>query len=64
LIVVGHVISVYLAHKVVFADANTHIGTRIGTNNVTRMNLSQLPMLFLMIGFTASGLWIMSQPVA
>jgi hypothetical protein len=59
LIVVGHVISVYLAHKVVFTDANTHGGT----HNVSRMNLSQLPMLFLMIGFTASGLWIMSQPV-
>jgi hypothetical protein len=59
LIVVGHIISVYLAHKVVFADANTNIDT----NNVARVNLSQLPMLFLMISFTASGLWILSQPV-
>ncbi|MEX1666192.1 hypothetical protein [Zhongshania arctica] len=60
LIVVGHIISVYLAHKVVFADANTNIGAK----NAARINLSQLPMLFLMIGFTASGLWILSQPVA
>jgi hypothetical protein len=55
LIVVGHVISVYLVHKVVLDHNNT--------NNVARLNLSQLPMLFLMIGFTASGLWILSQPV-
>jgi hypothetical protein len=27
-----------------------------------RANLSQLPMLLLMIGFTTTGLWILSQP--
>jgi hypothetical protein len=52
LIVMGHVVSVYLVHRVV----------RVEANKDARVNLSQLPMLWLMIGFTTSGLWILSQP--
>jgi hypothetical protein len=60
LIVLGHVISVYLAHKVVLADANGDVNVNVRVN--LRANLSQLPMLLLMIGFTTTGLWILSQP--
>lgn len=52
LIVFGHVISVWLAHL----EALRLFGT-------TRLALrSQWPMLVLMIFFTTSGLWILSQP--
>ena len=54
LIVLGHIISVYLAHCV----ALRLFGTR------REAAISQLPMLVLMIGLTASGLWILSQPLA
>lgn len=53
LIVLGHVISVYLAHRValcLFASRREAL-------------LSQLPMLALMLLFTTGGLWILSQPV-
>ena len=53
LIIAGHVVSVYLAHKQalkLFPDRRTAI-------------LSQLPMLLLMVGFTAFGLWILSLPL-
>lgn len=52
LILVGHIISVYLAHVQalqIFPDRRTAL-------------LSQLPMLVLMVGFTAAGLWILSLP--
>jgi hypothetical protein len=53
LIVLGHVVSVVLAHRValqVFPDRR-------------RAVLSQLPMLLLMVAFTVAGLWIMAQPL-
>ena len=53
LIIAGHVVSVYLAHLQalkLFSDRRTAI-------------LSQLPMLLLMVGFTAFGLWILSLPL-
>ncbi|MFT5117892.1 MAG: hypothetical protein ACI9NY_001425 [Kiritimatiellia bacterium] len=62
LIVLGHVISVYLAHKVVLADANGDVNVNGNVRVNLRANLSQLPMLLLMIGFTTTGLWILSQP--
>jgi len=54
LILVGHVVSVYLAHAramVLFPRARQAVW-------------SQLPMLVLMVAFTAAGLWILSLPIA
>lgn len=53
LILIGHIVSVYLAHIV--ALKMFHTGTRAMVN--------QLPMLFFMVGLTAGGLWIMSLPL-
>ena len=53
LILLGHVISVWIAH---------HIALRLFANRRAAM-LSQLPMLVLMIGFTVAGLWILAQPL-
>jgi hypothetical protein len=54
LILVGHIVSVYLAH----AEAlKSFPGTRSAV-------LSQLPMLLLMVVFTTAGLWILSLPIA
>lgn len=53
LIVFGHIVSVYLAHRValrVFATRREAV-------------ISQLPMLFLMVLFTTVGLWILAQPI-
>ncbi len=53
LIVAGHVVAVYLAHLVslrLFANAKQALR-------------SQLPMLALMILYTISSLWILSQPI-
>ncbi len=52
-IVAGHVIAVYLAHVMalrVYGDARTALR-------------SQLPMLVLMVLYTMSSLWILSQPI-
>jgi hypothetical protein len=52
-IVVGHVMAVYLAHVTalrVYGDARTALQ-------------SQLPMLVLMVAYTMSSLWILSQPI-
>lgn len=54
LIVAGHIVSVYLAHRVALQTFATR---RLAT-------LSQLPMLALMIIFTTAGLWILAQPVS
>lgn len=54
LILIGHVVSVYLAHRValkVFASRRDAI-------------LSQLPMLGLMVCYTLLGLWVISLPIA
>ncbi len=53
LILIGHIVSVYLAHLIAL-DLLRH--RRAAT-------LSQLPMLALMVAFTVAGLWILSQPV-
>lgn len=53
LIVFGHVVSVYLAH----VEALRSFGS------VRLAMLSQLPMLVVMMLFTASGLWILAQPI-
>ena len=53
LIVFGHIVSVYIAHRIalrVFATPR-------------KATLSQLPMLVLMMLFTTAGLWILSQPI-
>jgi hypothetical protein len=52
-IVVGHVISVTLAH----VEALRLFPTRRAAM------LSQLPMLALMVAFTSTSLWILSQPI-
>lgn len=53
LIVLGHIVSVYLAHLEALRTFPDH----------RRATLSQLPMLGLMVLFTTVGLWILSQPI-
>ncbi len=53
LILLGHVASVYLAHKEALRICSTR----------RQATLSQLPMLFLMVLFTSAGLWILAQPL-
>ena len=53
LILFGHIVSVYLAH----VEALRVFPTR------RQALLSQIPMLFLMVAFTAAGLWILAQPI-
>jgi len=53
LIVFGHIVSVYLAHIEALRTFETP----------RKAMLSQLPMLGLMMVFTASGLWILAQPI-
>ena len=52
-IVIGHVVSVTLAH----IEALRLFPTRRAAL------LSQLPMLVLMVAFTSTSLWILSQPI-
>lgn len=54
LILIGHIVSVYLAHT----DA-----LRVFSSG-RRAMVSQLPMLFLMVILTTAGLWILSLPLA
>jgi len=53
LILLGHIVSVYLAHR----EALALFPTR------GRAILSQLPMLLLMMCFTTAGLWILALPI-
>ncbi len=53
LIVLGHIISVYLSHRVAL---------RLFPGRWLAL-VSQLPMLVLMVVFTTAGLWILSQPM-
>jgi hypothetical protein len=53
LILFGHIVSVYVAHR---------IALRIWPTRGQAL-LSQLPMLGLMIAFTVAGLWILAQPL-
>ena len=52
-IVLGHIIAVYLAHV---------MALRSFRDNRAAL-LSQIPMLFLMVGYTMISLWILAQPV-
>lgn len=52
-IVIGHIISVYIAHVEALRLFGDH----------RRATLSQLPMLVLMMAFTTVGLWILAQPI-
>ena len=52
-IVVGHIISVFLAHAIAL---RTFKDRRIALR-------SQLPMLVLMVGYTMVSLWILAQPI-
>jgi len=54
LIVIGHVISVYLAHRVALQLYSSR----------RDVMLSQLPMLALMVLYTVVGLWVISLPFA
>lgn len=52
-IVLGHIIAVYLAHVVALRLFGSH-----------RAALrSQIPMMFLMVGYTVISLWILAQPI-
>ena len=52
-IVTGHIIAVYLAHV---------MALRTFKNSRAALS-SQIPMLFLMVGYTMLSLWILAQPV-
>lgn len=53
LIVFGHIVSVYIAHREALRVFDTP----------RKAALSQLPMLMLMMLFTTFGLWILAQPI-
>ncbi len=53
LIVAGHVVAVYLAHR---------ISLRL-LHDPRRALWSQIPMLVLMVLYTVSSLWILAQPI-
>ncbi len=53
LILIGHIVSVYVAHLIALDLLR----------NRRAATLSQVPMLLLMVAFTVAGLWILSQPV-
>ena len=53
LILLGHIVSVYVAHRVALRVFPTR----------RQALLSQLPMLGLMVTFTVAGLWILAQPL-
>lgn len=53
LILLGHIVSVYIAHMIALDLLR----------NRRSATLSQLPMLLLMVAFTVGGLWILSQPM-
>lgn len=53
LIVIGHIIGVYLSHKIGLALFSTQ----------KQVLLSQIPLLLLMVLYSMIGLWILSQPL-
>lgn len=53
LIVIGHIVSVIIAHKAALAVFDDRRSAA----------LSQIPMLFLMIAYTVAGLWILALPL-
>jgi len=52
-LVIGHVISVYIAHVIVLRYSVSH----------ARAIKSQIPMLILMVFYTVASLWIIAQPI-
>jgi len=52
-IVVGHIIAVYVAHRIAFREIPDR----------KKALASQVPMLVLMIAYTMISLWIIAQPV-
>jgi hypothetical protein len=52
-IVLGHIMSVYIAHVISIGRAPDHSSALRG----------QYPMLLLMVGYTATSLWIIAQPI-
>ncbi len=52
-ILLGHIAAVYLAHRISLEIFSNH----------KQAVISQLPMLILMIIYTMTGLWILSQPI-
>ncbi len=52
-ILIGHIVSVYLAHLVALRIFSSH----------KKALISQFPMLVLMVIYTMIGLWILSQPI-
>lgn len=52
-ILLGHVVGVYIAHIIALKVFPSH----------KKALISQVPMLFLMVIYTMSGLWILSQPI-
>lgn len=54
LILIGHIASVYIAHRIALKLFPSHKSALF----------SQIPMLFLMVIYTVVGLWILSQPIA
>lgn len=52
-IILGHIAAVYLAHV---------IALKIFSHQ-KRAVISQIPMLILMVAYTVTGLWILSQPL-
>lgn len=52
-ILIGHIVGVYLAHLVALSIFPSY----------KKALLSQFPMLFLMVVYTVTGLWILSQPI-
>ena len=52
-IVLGHIISVYIAHVISLGRVPVHFAAL----------KSQYPMLVLMVGYTATSLWIIAQPI-
>jgi hypothetical protein len=54
LILGGHVVSVYLAHRIALESFSSRCAAVV----------SQVPMLALMVGYTVVGLWVISLPIA
>ena len=52
-IILGHIISVYVAHVIALTRSSDSAGALRG----------QYPMLVLMVGYTATSLWIIAQPI-
>lgn len=52
-IIIGHIAAVYLAHVI---SLNVFLSHK-------KAIVSQIPMLFLMVAYTMTGLWILSQPL-